>query len=367
MADISFCETDTETVEQAVITTYQGLTGTTLYPGDPVRLFLEALAAVIAQQRVLIDQAGKSNLVKYAAGGYLDAIGEMTDTTRLEATVAIVTVEFTLSAALASAVNIPAGTQVSPDGQLFFETTEAVEIPAGELSVSVSCDCMSAGTVGNGFLPGQITKLVDQFPYVLSVTNTTTSSGGSDEESDEAYAERIILAPEKYSVAGPGGAYEYWAKTAHQDIIDIAVYSPEAGSVTVIPLAVGGTSPSAEIISAVESLLNERDKRPLTDAVTVQVPEIVSYDLTLTYYISTDDMSLVDTIQGDVNTAIEEYQAWQRKKLGRDINPSELTMRVMAAGAKRVNITSPVFTALDVDQVANEATVSITYGGLEDE
>ena len=121
MADISFCETDTETVEQAVITTYQGLTGTTLYPGNPVRLFLEALAAVIAQQRVLIDQAGKSNLVKYAAGGYLDAIGEMTDTTRLEATVAIVTVEFTLSAALASAVNIPAGTQVSPDGQLFLK------------------------------------------------------------------------------------------------------------------------------------------------------------------------------------------------------------------------------------------------------
>ncbi len=367
IVDINFCETDTATVEQSVITVYQQLAGVVLYPGDPVRLFLESLAAIVSQQRQIIDQTGKNNLVRYAAGAFLDHIGAMTDTPRLDPTKAGAQIRFSLSTPLAFIVDIPKGTRATPDGKLFFETMEAAQIPAGNTFLDLACECTTAEAGGNGFLPGQIDKLVDPLPYIATVENTTATVGGADQEADEPYRERIILAPEKYSVAGPDGAYQFWAKTAHQDIMDISVSSPSPGVVDVVPLAVGGTVPGQALMDAVEALLNERDKRPLTDLVQILAPAPVGYNVSFTYYISTIDMPLAAQIQDSIHTAVDDYLLWQRSKLGRDINPSELTRRVMDAGAKRVEITAPVFTALESAQVANENLVTITNGGAENE
>ena len=52
---ISFCETETSTVEKDIINAYEAIANKKLYPGDPVRLFLEAIASIITQQRVIID------------------------------------------------------------------------------------------------------------------------------------------------------------------------------------------------------------------------------------------------------------------------------------------------------------------------
>ena len=51
LTDISFVETNTSTVESDIIRTYEAIAGKMLYPGDPVRLYLEAIAAIIVQQR----------------------------------------------------------------------------------------------------------------------------------------------------------------------------------------------------------------------------------------------------------------------------------------------------------------------------
>jgi len=67
-----------------------------------------------------------------------------------------------------------------------------------------------------------------------------------------------------------------------------------------------------------------------------------------------------------VNNAVSEYVVWQKSKIGRSINPSELVRKVMQAGAKRVEVTSPVYTDLNDTQVAVEGSISVTYGGLED-
>ena len=76
-----------------------------------------------------------------------------------------------------------------------------------------------------------------------------------------------------------------------------------------------------------------------------------------------------------VTKAVEEFKTWERSKLGRDINPSVLIAKVIAAGAKRVEVTSPVFThvkngseadGFDVE-LARCASVEIKVGGAEDE
>lgn len=364
LPEVNFVTKDTATVEAEVIGKYEEITGKTLYPGDPVRLFLESVAFIIGHQRTLIDYAAKMNLLAYAAGDFLDHLGALVGTPRNPAQYALTTVRFTLSAVQAGAITIPKGTRVTPDGNLFFATTEAGTIAAGGTFADVTVACTVAGTAGNGFVAGQIATLVDPIPYVASAANTTTSAGGADIESDDNYRLRISQAPEQFSVAGPYRAYEYWARTANQNIVDVAVRSPTPGVVEVRPLMTGGVIPTQDILDAVADIITASDIRPLTDNVQVLAPEVVDYDITLTYYLPAETAT-PSTLQAAVIAAVSSFSSWQAEKIGRDITPSELVRRVMDAGAKRVTVSAPVDTALESYQLATVGTVTITYGGLE--
>ncbi len=57
LPEIVFAELAPAEVESAIITTYERLADKTLYDGDPVRLFLETLAYLIAMQNSVIDLA----------------------------------------------------------------------------------------------------------------------------------------------------------------------------------------------------------------------------------------------------------------------------------------------------------------------
>ena len=370
LADIVFAEKAADEIESAIITQYETLAGRTLAKGDPVRLFLEAIVLVIIQQRALIDYAAKQNLLAYADGDYLDHIGALLEVTRLEASHAMTTLKFTLSEVQPSAVIIPEGTRATPGGgTILFATTESIDIPAGEREAEVTAQCTLSGTQGNGYVAGQIRKLVDPFPFEMTVENITETYGGSDTETDENFRERIQIAPESFSVAGPTGAYEYWARSAHQGIIDVAVLGPpdtEPGNVNIYPLMTDGDLPTQEILDAVYEVCNADDKRPDTDFVHVLSPEPVEFELNVSYWIDRKRATQAAQIQRAVEEAVNAWALWQRSKLGRDLNPSELNHRMVAAGAKRTEIISPEFRVLTASQVAIMTAKTLTLGGLED-
>ena len=184
---------------------------------------------MIIHQRHLIDFTGKQNLLAYASGDYLAHIGAMLGVARLPPRHAVTTLRFILSEPQPAAVIIPEGTRATPGGgNILFSTTAPLVIPAGQGEGRITAQCDQVGAIGNKLLPGQIKKIVDPFPWQMKVENVTESSGGTDIESDENLRERIQLAPEYFSVAGPRGAYEYWARTAHQGIVDAAVLGPPA-------------------------------------------------------------------------------------------------------------------------------------------
>jgi len=370
LPEIQFVPEDTAGIQQNIITVYEGLTSRTLQPADPVRLFLSSLAAVIVQQRTMINRTAKGNLLRYASGVVLDHMAAFQGAERLDAAPAITSVKFTLSMPLPSATLIPAGTRVGAqggDGSIYFSTTQVLEIPAGAVVGSVLAACSTPGPTGNGFLPGQVNVLMDPLPFVISAINQTESGGGAAAETDDAFKERIRTAPESYSTAGPRGAYEFWAKSASSAILDVHAYSPTEGEVTVLPLLTGGKIPGADTIEAVAAVFESRGVRPLTDKVTVKPPQAVSYNTGLTYYISRSRAIEAPAIQAAVAASVSAYQLWQRSRLGRDINPSELISRVMAAGALRLSVTAPTYTPIEATQVAHEGSTTITYGGLVDD
>lgn len=363
---VLFADKDSEAIVEGLISRYEAAAGVTLYPGDPVRLFLETIAYIISYQRSLIDFTGKMNLLAYSSGNYLDHLGAFVGVTRLTAAPAVCTVRFTLSAPQIGSVIIPSGTRVSAGGNIYFATDAVTEIPEGDTYVDISVTAVQSGSSGNGLLSGQINVLVDPLPFIQSVANTSATTGGTDTETDDNFRERIQLAPESFSVAGPAGAYEFWARSAHPGISSVAVNSPTPGVVDFYPLLTGGEIPPDEIVQVVENMLTDEQVRPLTDDVHVYAPTASEYTLSVTYYIDRTKTTTAASIQAAVEAAVDAWILWQRERLGRDINPSELIHRMILAGAKRVVISSPAYTAMAFNQLAVCESRTVTFGGLED-
>ena len=343
----------------------QGQKGT-LSKSSPMKLQIMAEANMLYQIVVLIDQAGKGNFLQYAEGAALDNLASFKRITRREASRASVTLRFSMTNARVSATPIPAGIRVCTEDLRYFAVASYVEIPAGEQSVLCEAFALDAGEEMNGIAIGQINQIVDPLPYIAAVTNVNVSSGGTDIESDDELTYRVYMAPSGYSVAGPKDAYEYYARSYRADISDAHATTPEAAHVNVMFLLDGGVIPDEEIIAGLEEFLSDDKIRPLGDRVTVTVPEEVEYNIALTYYVAKSVSGQAVSIQAAVNAAVSEYQVWQRA-MGRDINPSRLIELIRAAGAKRCEVTSPVFTVIEDGEIAKVGTVSITYGGLEDD
>lgn len=367
MPDVNFIETDPEKIKSDIINRYETAAGRTLSAGDPVRLFLLTIASEIIQLRQVFNHGAQQNLLTYAQGQYLDALGVFLDTARQPADKAVTTIQFTLTQALSSAFFIPAGFQVSA-GNVIFETTELVAIAPGELQGTAQAECTQAGNIGNGYLAGQISTIVAPPAFLASAVNTTESIGGSDIESDASYAERLRLKPNSFSVAGPEKAYIFHAFSVSPSIIDVAIDSPTPGVVNVYTLLTGGALPSTAFLQEVEDYLSGEEIRPLTDEVHAKAPTAYSYSVNVDYYVLQSDAVRLSAIQTAVQAAVNDYVAWQQAKIGRDINPDELIKRVRDAGAGRILHTTltPAFKTLTKSQVAQCSSVTVTFKGLED-
>jgi phage-related baseplate assembly protein len=365
--DIKFVETDATYWEGLLIDAYEKITQRTLYPADPERLLLNLQTYASTLLAIAINETAKQNLLAYATGQYLDALAEFYGVQRLPARKAQTILRFSLAGHLSFDVVIPAGTRASAGGDLYFATLQEATITAGSLFVDVPAECNEPGIKGNGFSPGQIKDLMDPLPYVASVSNITMSMYGADEEDDERFRERIRLSIERFTNAGSKQAYIYHTLSAHQDIEDVEVYSPAPGQVKVIFTVKGGNIPDASMLSLVRDYLSSERVRPLTDQVLVSVPEVVSYDIDLTFYVNKKDAPKLSFIQSAVEKAVNDFIAWTKSKIGRDILPEELIRLIKQAGAYRVDLVSPTRQELTIEQIAHAQNVSIRYGGLVDD
>ncbi len=366
--DINFVETDTETVVNQLISQYESLTGRTLYPADPVRVFILWVADVIARERALINDAARANVPRFARGKQLDSLCELfTGLERLGASTATVTMRFYISAPQISTVVIPKGTRVTADGKVYFATEDTAYINIGETYADAAARCEAFGTVGNGFTKGQIKNLVDVFRFYDRCENITVSEGGADGETDKALYERMRYAMTNASTAGAEQTYISYAKAASPLISDVNATAPAPGYVEVCVLLKNGEVPGEEMLQTVFEAVNGEKVRPLTDRVSVIAPEIISYNIDFTYYISREDTPIAAQIEQSIRSAAEEFVLWQSEKLGRDINPSYLIRLIMQAGAKRAEIREPIYTVLESRQVAKSEGFNLINGGMEEE
>lgn len=375
--DIEFLETDTETVISNMIALYEeeqkkaGRENYKVRPGSPERIFISWMAAVIVQQRTLINDIAKMNVPRYAAKSeneeYLDSLAEIfKDIERLPASPASAIFRFYISEPQQQSTIIPTGTRISFDGVIMFATSEVLEIKAGETSGEVEAVCTQPGTVGNGLVAGQVKEVVDLFDHYWKAENITTTSGGAEKEDNASYYERMRDSMESFSTAGPINGYIYWTKTVSPAVLDVAVTSPEACYVDVRVILRDGQETTEAVLKEIEEALNASDIRPLTDIVTVSAPETVDFSVDATFWIAQPNRESAAAIEREVRAAVDSFIIWQTSKMGRDINPSYLTKLMMDAGAKRVEVRQPTFQSVADIAVGKLKSKSVLNGGLED-
>lgn len=331
LPDPIFITTDPNQIVADLIAFYETETGLSLSPAQVERMLINAWAYREALLRSGVNEAAKQNLVAFAIGVILDYLAQLVGVTRLPEQPAETTIEFTLVPGH-GAVVIPLGTRVaSTDGKAVFYTLVATPVSIGVDTAEILCRCETPGIIGNGYIAGAVSVILDPQAYLDTAENTDTTVGGIQTETDEQLRLRIYLAPASYSTAGSEDGYKFYARSASQSIIDVSVFSSAPGVVDIYPLTMESGGTPAEILADVEAAVTGEKVRPLNDDVNVISPSEVTYsiDIDLTLFAAADQTETEALVQA----AAQAYADAKRKQLGRDIIIDQLKALVVIPDA----------------------------------
>lgn len=358
-----------------LVNKYQELTGRILQPAQAEQLVFQSIGYRISLLKQQINETANKCFVVFADGAALDFLGQNMGVVRLPAAPAATVLRFQLVTGHGS-LNIPEGLRIqSIDGQAIFITTESKTVAADVDTVDIKSECTKEGIIGNGYIAGNVSVLLDPQAYVSSVANLTTTADGSDAETDVELRERILLAPSQFSVAGPKGAYKFFAKSAHPSIIDVAVtigHDPDTddvipGQVDIFPLMIDGEDPSDEIKDEILAICNDDKIRPLSDTVVVKAPTKTDYAIVAELTLLTN--AVQDDVVDEVTANLQAYVDERKQKLGIDVVRSQLTGECSIRGqVYKVNIASPVSDIVVTESAFTNCTgITVSVIGTHDE
>ena len=326
--EIHYLSYDPDAIWEEMMLRYVEAGGDVLYPGDEKMMLLQSMMADVVQLLAAVDNALRMQTLRYAVGDYLDLLGETRGCSRIEASPARASVLITTNATGYISM-LPAGTAMTCDGEMFYLLTEELSLPGYAQDISAEVVADKAGSSGNGLPAGTQMQLVEKNAAVGRIVAATDAHGGSEAESDDSYRERIRESGQASVTTGPKAQYEAASMAVSAEIIDAAAVNEGAGNVGVyLILASGADTPS--ILQSVEDALSADNVRPLTDTVTVQTADAVTYVLDVEYQAA----SGVSTAA--LQEAVNVYQTWQDNSVGQTFDPYRLLALLYQAGATRV-------------------------------
>ena len=340
----SFVEYAPEEITRQLVEAYESIVGKTLHPAQPERLFIDVIAYRECLIRQAIQEAAEQNLIAYARDAALDQLGANIGVSRLAAQPASCEVQFTLAGAAPSDDTIPLGTRLATgDGAFTFATREDCYISAGQTTGTCEASCGVTGVDANGYLPGNLRLDGSAVTTVNGITvsaatNTTVTALGADVEDDDAYRERLPLALESFSCAGPELAYRYFTLQAHSSIVDVAVVSDDPGIVKIYPLTANG-APSQAVLDLVQAACDDERVRPLTDQVQVIAPaqKTFSIEAVVNLFGGADRNEVLTLISRRLSAYREEIKA----TMGRDVVPTQIIALLHVDGVYSVELITP--------------------------
>lgn len=345
----AFIETSPSAIADELVYDFELATGKTLYPAQVERLLLDIMAYREALVRQGIQTTAEQNLVDFATGSRLEALGRLVGVaSRLAATPASCTLRIEVPGVQSADIPLPIGWKaMGPDGVTAWALTEQVVLVAGQIFVDAKAQALTAGASQND-LP--IGSKFTPLEGLYAVTSLTKTSGGSDQENDDQLRARALQAPYGFSVAGSRGAYRFHAMGAHPSILDVAVKTGAPGEVLVYPITTTGL-PAQAVLDAVSAALASETVRPLCDLVTVAPPARIAYTLeaNLTSYATADQAAVLKLAQD----AAAAFVADRKAGLGRDLVASQVIKALSVDGVYKVELVAWADRILDVSEWAD--------------
>jgi phage-related baseplate assembly protein len=156
-------------------------------------------------------------------------------------------------------------------------------------------------------------------------------------EDDDPFRERIQLAYEGLTTAGPRNSYILHARNASGLVADATAESPSPCFVTVTVLGLEGDGVAPpELLATVATALNDDDVRPVGDRVTVQSAQVIHYQIDAILHMA----SAGPEADASLAEAKSRLAAWinPRKRLGVEVARSGVDAQVHVAGVSRVEL-----------------------------
>jgi phage-related baseplate assembly protein len=336
---LDFLETGASALFDRFKAVFEAASGRVLYPAQVENLLLKVLAYVDSERRIATQYAAEQNLVEYAAGPHLDALGANLETPRLQPRPAQCDVAFALSAPGPALARFPAGTAVkTADGVIAFATLADAWIPAGQVeSRPVPAQCLEPGAHANGLAPGVLCCLAPAAEG-RSASNATETGGGGGLESDEAYRARLLLAPARFG-GGTADGYRLAALGASPDVADAlavqarsdqagaadasgAVCAPDGNIVVYVRSRAG--DPPQSLLDLVNARCNSDAVRLIGDWTAAAPARRVPYEVRARLRVRRGHDHAVTL--GRVRELLLAFGAAHSARLGMDVTPTQILL-----------------------------------------
>ena len=369
--DVKVIDDNLDTTLAETIRDYETRADKTLRPAHIERLLINTFAYRETLARQQFNEAYRQQHARFATGLMLDLCGDDVATPRLSAQAAMTTLRFIApDISGATTISVPKGTRAQV-GELVFATAESGVLKASQKTVDLLAVCATVGVVGNGWAAGQINNLLDKLHATISVTvsNITVPSGGVEDEEDDAYRERILLAPESFSIGGTVGAYKYFARQFSPVICDVEtsndkdVNGNDIGGTVVVSVLTKDGLPGTELLTQLEKSFQSERMRILCDKPSARAPQVINYTLNaeLTLYTGANELETIAAAKA----AWTAYEAQRRLKLGGDIVPLDIQTVLKVPGVYNVTLKNLSWTVLSRTQWARCTSVTITAAEVQ--
>ena len=181
-----------------------------------------------------------------------------------------------------------------------------------------------------------------------------------DGETDDELRNRCLLSLAALSVAGPTSAYRYHALSADSRVADARIYSPAAGVVRVVLMAIDDAS-YPDMSQIVYAALSADTVRPLCDTVDVTTATKLNITVDATLYLTgSPDTEMVEQA---AKNALDTYMTTQRK-IGATISRSGIYAALHQSGVNRVDLRLPatdIIATRDQYPALYQLTLGVVY------
>jgi phage-related baseplate assembly protein len=367
-------------------------TFTALLESDPAYAILETAAYREMLLRQRVNSAALAVMVQYATGSDLDNLaanfGLVREGTPASATIGSGDAAVAFMAATGGqAGNAITVTFIAANGPF---ANLAVNVVGTAISVILGSDVngspnstaaqIAAAVNGTAAASALVVASLPGAGTSLGAAAALTTLAGGVDETDQSLQNRVLLAPESYTCAGPKGQYEALAMDV-AGVADVMVLGKNddntiaAGTVVLVVMgsaangvladpdtATDGEEGESPVLAAVRAALSADDVRPLNDTVHVQAAAQVTFAIVAEIYTYAGPDPT--TVLANAQAAAQAYVN-QRQAVGSSVPLSGIIAALSVAGVQRVVVSSPATdTAVTSYQFPYCTGITLTNGGV---